>query len=126
MVNEALLVEESNTPFFLFDDLSSFRGSPGISRHEAEGNPFRPKGSSAGMQEVHRSLKGDLELMMPRDAVRILLGSISVGVHVVPDEVSDMRKAPDDPSHRLVEMVGVVAADDGVDVAGDPQLRDKL
>src|SRR5438552_8073464 len=126
LVDESLEVEEADAALLFLDDLARFRRRPGEAPHVAERDALGAKAPPGAHEVVHRLLQRHLELVVPRDAVGILLGPIAVGVHVVPHEVADEREVLADPADVLVQMVAVVDVDDGVDVGGDSHLGNVL
>src|ERR1051325_7472869 len=74
LVDEPLEVEEADAALFLLDDLARLRRSPRVAPHVAERDALGAKAPAGAHEVVHRLLQRHLELVVPRDAVGMLLG----------------------------------------------------
>ena len=124
LVNEAFLIEKANASFLLLDYFSSFGRRPWVFRHETQRNPFRSKSPTGTMKEIHGQFEGNGEFMMLCHAIRIFLRTISIRVHIVPDEMTDERKMLADPFDVKMKMLGVVGIYHSIDIAGYAHIGD--
>ena len=126
-----------DTTLFFFDDFPRFGAGPGKKRFmkqsgtrsarklrpvlcrysmassEAEWYPFGPKAPSGIVQM-------SWEFVVQGQAVGVFFGSVSIWVHVVPDEMSNEGESVTEPHHGFMKVVGVVRADDRIDIGGNP------
>ena len=122
LVNEAFLIEEFDATLLFLHDLPGLGRAVGETAHVAERHALGAEGPTRLSEVLHREFERHLEITVLRNAVWVLFSSIAVGVHVVPDEVPNKRKAVAEPHYRLVKVVRVVCVDHSVDVCRDAHL----